>query len=119
MLNDSDKVQDLEINKNVDFNKIMSDARERLLSRVVLDKRISKRVVQCIPLCSNCKHPYDINLDGSDLPVEPGKLATVKCTNCGTEYEITTFRSRDPFEPENVVYNGMTTCRNDKENSNG
>lgn len=116
MTSDNEKVQDPVINKDVDFNAIMGDAREQLVARVMLDKRISRRVIQCIPICSKCKHPYDINLDGSDLPVEIGKFVTVKCPNCGTEYEISTFRSRDPNAQENIIYNGITTSRNRKEN---
>jgi hypothetical protein len=92
-MSDNEKVQDPEILKDVDFNKFIKDPKEQLLTRVMLDQRISQRVVQCIPLCSSCNHPYDINLDGSDLPGEVGKSVTVKCSNCGTEYEIAIFRS--------------------------
>lgn len=102
------KLEEPKILKDLDFNLIMGDAREQLVARVMLDKRISRRVIQCIPICSSCKHPYDINLDGSDLPIEVGKFVTVKCPNCGTEYEISTFRSRDPNAPENIIYNGIT-----------
>lgn len=108
------KVEEPKILKDLDFNKTIRDPREQLGTRVMLDKRISRRVVQCIPLCSSCKHPYDINLDGSDLPGEVGKTVTVKCSNCGTEYEIAIFRSNS-CSPENFIYNALTVCREDVE----
>lgn len=113
-MRDNEKVQDPEILKDVDFNKFIMDPKEQLLTRVMLDDRISKRVVQCIPICRSCKHPYDINLDGSDLPGEVGKSVTVKCYNCGTEYEIAIFRS-NPGAAGNFIYNAFT-IRRDEEN---
>lgn len=112
---DNEKVQNLKDDNDQKSHVIMSDTDRQLFSRVMLDKRISRFVIQCIPLCSSCKHPYDINLDGSDLPSEIGKPVTVKCSNCGTEFEIAIFRSRDPNAPENVIYNAFTARRDDVE----
>lgn len=109
------KLEEHEINKDVDFNKFMRDPKEQLLGRVMLDKRISRRVVQLIPICSNCKHSYDINVDGTNLPGEIGKPVKVKCSNCGTEYEIAVFRSHVKDAPEHLIYNAFT-IRRDEEN---
>ena len=108
------KLEEPEIKKDVDFNKLIRDPREQLSRRVILDERISSHVVQIIPICSSCKHPYDINIDGSNLPGEIGKPVTVKCSNCGTEYEIAIFRS-NPGAPGKFIYNAFTVCRDDRD----
>lgn len=110
------KLEEYEINKDVDFNKFIRDPKEQLLGRVMLDKRISRRVVQLIPICSSCKHSYDINVDGTNLPGEVGKPVTVKCSNCGTEYKIAVFRSHIKDAPEHPIYNAFTIHR-DEENA--